>query len=433
MAESTVREEVHWDLTASAAPEDQQLDGPLDVDVLIVGGGLTGCRTAVGLAEAGVSVALVDSRTIGWGASGRSGGQCNPIWRQTPRQLIQLLGPTQAETLVRTTLTAADDLFSDIEKFEVDCDPVQTGWIQAAHTRKAMRNMRALGQAWAAEGADIAELKGDAVHQATGSPAYSFALRHAAGGHVQPLSLTRGYARAAIARGARVFCHTPVTALDRINGKWRARAGSGEITAENVVLATNGYTNGLWPGLSKTFQPMVSVALATEPLPAAHQQQILPGKVTISDARLAIYFARYDRDGRLIFGCIGSGDSPDAMGSYRRLRTGLKTVFPQITDVPAERKWTGRIAVTPEMMPHMHEPAPGILAGLGFSGRGIAMTSVMGRALSSKLLGTADNELPFPVLPITPDPLYAIKRMLIPLAAPAMTLKDRFDTLTDSV
>ena len=106
-------------------------------------------------------------------------------------------------------------------------------------------------------------------------------------------------------------------------------------------------------------------------------------------------------------------------------------MFPQLADIPIVRKWAGRIAVTPEMMPHLHEPAPGVLAGLGFSGRGIAMTSVMGRALSAKLLGTSADDLPFPVVPITPLPFHGLTRRLIPLAAPAMTLKDRFDTLTD--
>ncbi|NNE79712.1 MAG: FAD-binding oxidoreductase [Silicimonas sp.] len=433
MSQRPIKEEIHWALTAEAGPKCQKLDETLDVDVLVVGGGLTGCRTALGLAEAGTSVALVDSHEIGWGASGRSGGQCNPIWRQTPQQLVEMLGATHGETLIKTTLTAAEDLFSDIKRFGIDCDAVQAGWIQAAHTKKARKNMRTLGRSWAEVGLDIEELEGRAVQEATGSPAYSFALRHSAGGHVQPLSLTRGYARAAIARGASVFERTPITGLERVDGKWRARSGSGEITAENVVLTTNAYSNGLWQGLHQTFHPLVSIVLATKPLDAVQQQEILPGKVTISDSRLAIYFARYDRDGRLIFGCVGSSDNVDAFGGFGRAKRGLKTVFPQIADVPIERKWAGRIAVTPEMMPHLHEPAPGLLAGIGFSGRGIAMTSVMGRALSAKLLGTTTDELPFPILPVKPIPFHGITSRLVPLAAPAMTLKDRFDSMTNGV
>ena len=429
MTSSAVRDEIHWAFTAPDAPPSQRLDGRVKADVLVVGAGLTGCRTALGLADAGTSVALIDGRDIGWGASGRSGGQCNPIWRQTPDQLVAMLGATHGETLVNTTLTAADDLFADIATFKVDCDPVQSGWIQAAHTQKASRKMAGLGRAWAAAGADIVELDGAAVRAATGSPAYGFALRHAAGGNVQPLSLTRGYARAAAARGAQLFDNSPITRLKRVDGRWRAQSENGEVVAENVVLATNAYTDGLWPGLAQTFHPLVSIVVATAPLSRAQQAEILPGRVTISDSRLAIYFARYDRDGRLIFGCVGSSENVDSLGGYGRIRRGLRTVFPQIGGIAAQRKWGGRIAVTPEMMPHMHEPAPGVLAGLGFSGRGIAMTSVMGRALAARVLGAPPAALPFPLLPVTPLPLHGITRRLIPLGAPAMAAKDGLDVV----
>ena len=341
MGGRVAKEEIHWVFTASTAPECAKLEGTVDVDVLVIGAGLTGCRTALGLADAGVSVAMVDSKGIGWGASGRSGGQCNPIWRQTPQELVERLGARHGETLIKTTLTAADDLFSDIRKYDVDCDAVQAGWVQAAHTRRAARNMSALGKAWAAAGADIVELDRDAVRAASGSPAYSFALRHAAGGHVQPLSLTRGYARTAAAKGAQLFKDTRMTSLERVNGKWLARSDKGEISAENVVLTTNAYTNDVWPGLRKTFLPLVSNIMATVPLSDTQQQEILPGKVTISDSRLAIFYSRYDRDGRLIFGCVGSSDTVDNLGDFARLRRGLKTVFPQLADIPIFRKWAG--------------------------------------------------------------------------------------------
>ena len=247
----TVKEEIHWPVTATPAPELAELTEAVSADVLIVGGGLTGCRTALGLAEKGVSVVLVDAKDVGWGASGRSGGQCNPIWRKTPDELRALLGARHGDNLVRTTLTAADDLFADIRNYDVDCDAVQAGWIQAAHTRKAITRMRVLGETWSQAGADITEIEGDEVARQSGSPAYRWALRHRAGGHVHPLSLTRGYARAAIARGARMFRNSPVTGLERVDGKWRATTPTGRVTAENVVLTTNGYTTGLWPKLAK--------------------------------------------------------------------------------------------------------------------------------------------------------------------------------------
>lgn len=421
-------DEIHWSHTATPANTYPQLSTHEKADVIVIGGGLTGCRTALGLADAGLRVILLEEREIGWGASGRSGGQCNPIWRETPDELHLRLGNTTASQLVETTLSAANDLFSDIKHYGIDCDPVQNGWVQAAHTHKARRNLKRLRTGWKDAGADIDILEGAQVESTCGSPEYQFALLHRTGGHVQPLSLTRGYASAATARGATIFCGERVQELMRNGEAWTAVTASGSVCAEQVVVTTNAYTNnGLWPGLQQTFFPLVSISLATAPLSKEQKASVLPNQVTISDTRLAIYYARYDRDDRLIFGCVGSSDHVKTLGGHNRLRNGLHTVFPQLRNIDIERTWAGRIAVTPEMMPHIHEPAPGVTAALGFSGRGIAMTSVMGRALTRKILGESEHTLPFPVQVIKPIPLHRPLKSLIPFAAPAMSIKDKVD------
>ncbi|WP_157736099.1 NAD(P)/FAD-dependent oxidoreductase [Granulosicoccus antarcticus] len=427
-------EEIHWSVTASAKPECESLKGDIDADVVIVGGGLTGCRTAVGLAEAGLSVVLLEERDIGWGASGRSGGQCNPLWRQTPDELAKRFGGARAELLVKTTLQSADELFRDIRHFGVECDDVQNGWVQAAHTSGSLKSLERLHAAWQGVGAEIDILEGGDVESVSGSPEYRFALFHRKGGSVQPLSLTRGYAKAAQARGARIFCGEAVQGLNRMNGRWRVSTAAGSVSAEQVVLTTNAYSrDALTPGIRKTFFPLVSIAVATEPLSAAQQASVLPNKVTIADTRKAIYFSRYDRDGRLIFGCVGSSESVGLLGGHQRLRKGVETVFPQLRGIGLERTWGGRIAVTQEMIPHIHEPAPGITAALGFSGRGIAMTSVMGRALTSKILGEPEHALPFPVQSMKSIPCHAALNALLPLGAPVLSLKDKFDKLTSGI
>jgi len=427
-------DEVHWPITAIPGPESPVLQGDINADVVIVGAGLTGCRTAVGLAEAGVSVVLLDQHTVGWGASGRSGGQCNPMWRATPDELRKRFGDERAERLVQTTITSADDLFRDISTYQVNCDPVQNGWVQAAHTKTERQTLQELHSGWTKAGSRIQVLEGNEVERISGSPEYQFALFHETGGNVHPLSLTRGYAHAAVDRGARIFCGQSVDALERMGGKWKVKTASGSVTAEQVALTTNAYTRDKPSrGLRQTFLPMTSVSLATTPLSESQQLSVLPGKVTISDTRLAIYYSRYDRDGRLIFGCVGSCDSVNTLGGQARLSQGLHTVFPQLRGIALERSWAGRIAVTPEMMPHIHEPAPGVTAALGYSGRGIAMTSVMGRALSRKILGEPESSLPFPVQALKPVPLHGIVNMVLPLAAPSMSLRDWFNKATDAI
>jgi len=424
-------EEILWHRTAPPPPVCDTMQGDLDVDVLIVGAGLTGLRTAVSLAEAGTRTAVIDAQAIGFGASGRSGGQCNPIWRTLPDALMKKFGAEQAQRLIDTTLSAADDLFDDIRRYDIDCGAEQNGWIQAAHTRKATKGLEALHKAWTDVGAPIEMMSGDAVHTAVGSSAYDFALRHARGGFVQPLALTRGFAKTAQACGAMLFEKTPATAMERKGDRWHVSTPGGTITADTVVLTTNAYTDALWPKLRQTLLPMVSIALATEPLNAEQRASVLPGRLTISDTRLAIYFARYDADNRLVFGCVGSSESVGMLGGHGRLRQGLKTVFPQLAEARIESTWAGRIGVTPDMMPRLHEPAPGVLAGLGFSGRGIAMTSVMGRTLARKILGGANSDLPFPVSPISPIPFHAANRMMVPLMAPMMSLHDKAGVVRD--
>ncbi len=419
-----IPQSILWHRTAPQPPVCKVMAGDIDVDVAIVGAGLTGLRTAIGLAEAGTKTAVLDAHQIGYGASGRSGGQCNPIWRATPKQLRERFGSEQAERLIQTTLSAADDLFDDIKRFDIDCGAEQNGWIQAAHSGRGAAGLRILADAWRAVGADIETVARSDVEAALGSTAYSFALRHAKGGFVQPMALTRGFAQTALRLGAELYENSPVTGLSRDASRWRVQTMGGVVRADTVILTTNAYTDGLWPRLKETLLPMVSIALATAPLSQAQRASVLPGRVTLSDTRLAIYYSRYDADHRLIFGCIGSDEDVGRLGGFKRLRDGLEKVFPQISKIEIECAWGGRIGVTRTMMPALHEPAPGILAGLGFSGRGIAMTSVMGRALARKVLGRTNADLPFPVTEIEPAAFSGIKRRMVPFMAPAMSILD---------
>lgn len=210
-----LEEEIHWSRTAPPAPECAVLEGETKADVVIVGAGLTGLRTAVTLAQAGTDTVVIDAQKIGFGASGRSGGQCNPIWRATPDDLRLQYDANQGDRLIQATLTAADDLFDDIRQYQIDREAEQNDWIQAAHTHKARTGLENLHAAWAAEGADIAVLPKDEAHRRIGSAAYDFALCHGKGGFVHPLGLTRGFAKAAQKAGARLFEQTPATGLSK--------------------------------------------------------------------------------------------------------------------------------------------------------------------------------------------------------------------------
>ena len=416
-----------WHATAPPAPERAPLAGDARADVAVVGGGLTGVRVALGLAEAGVDVALAEAGPIGWGASGRSGGQANPIWRATPDELRARLGAAAGDRLVRATLASADALFDDVRRHGVDCDAHRGGWAQVAHGARAAAALERLGAAWRREGARIEPLDAAAVRARTGSPAYVGGLLHPGGGHVQPLAMTRGFARAAEAAGARLHERTPVEGLERRGGRWRLRTPGGRLDAERVVLATNAYTRALHASLARSFLPMVSILAATAPLTGEARETVLPGGVTLSDTRRAILYGRLDRDGRLVFGCIGSAERAETLGGLGRLLHGLRRTFPVLAGVPVEHRWGGRIAMTPDLMPHLHEPEPGLTAALGYSGRGIVNTALMARTVVRRLLGAPESELAFPVTSIAAVPAHALLVRALPLLAPALALRDRLD------
>ncbi len=421
-----------WAATGVPLPAQPRLVGNRRCDVAIIGAGFTGLRAALGLALAGVDVVVLEAMDVGYGASGRNGGQVNPILRLTPDAVRAAIGARNGERLVSATLGSGNDLFDDIERFAIACDPVKKGWLQVAHTAAALKRLQALRSAWNAAGGEIALLDRDECREWSGSSHYLGGLFHPHAGHVHPLSLVRGFAAAAMERGATVFERSPALEISRgTGGKWTVRTQDGALLADTVVITTNGYTGDLWPGLKRTIMPFVSIQAATRPLTPEQRAQVLPRGTTIADTRRSIIYGRYDRDGRLSIGCMGSyPERPDALGGFARLRSGTERVFPVLKGIEWQFRWGGRIAVTSNFLPRMHEPAPGLLIGLGFNGRGVAMTSVMGRALAAKILGAGEGDLPFPVTPIKAVPLHRILAALLPFAAPVLSTADRLDRIS---
>lgn len=417
-----------WNDTAIAGTTYPELVNDISCDVVIVGGGLTGTRTALGLAECGVDVALIDARHIGWGASGRSGGQCNPLWRMTPDELRLRLGQTIANNLIATTIESANALFSDIERYSIDCDPIQAGWVQTAHCARSAASLMKLYESWAAEGASIKLLEADDVVRETGAQGYEMGLRHATGGHVHPLSMTRGFAACAAQQGAKMYDETSALSIRKNKERWQVVTPKSVISCERIVVTINAYTSDLIPDLGKSIMPMVTIVVATEPLSGNAADAVLPGSVTISDSRRAILYGRLDRDRRLVFGCMGSSEVMEQFGGLKRLTAGLRSTFPVLEDVAITHHWAGRIAMTQDFMPHLYEPLSGVIAALGYSGRGIVNTSVMSKAIIKRLMGTDYKDLPFPIISkIKKIPLHRACLSLLPLLPPALAMCDRMD------
>lgn len=296
-----------WEATAKPALPTPPLELDRDTDVVIIGAGFTGLSTALHLAERGVGVCVLEAEEPGWGASGRNGGQVIPGLKYDPDELEARFG-SRAEGIVQMASGAADVVFDLIEKYRVDCNAVRKGWIQTAHSPKVLQAVEKRARQWEKRGVRVELLDRAAVCERTGSRQFVGGWVDYRAGSVQPLSYARGLLRVARELGVAVHGKSPAVRMDKEGAKWRVAVGTGaSVTAEHVVICTNGYTDDLWPKLRQTILPANSFLVATKPLPDELGGAILKGNEVTSDSRRLLVYFRRDEQGRLVLG--GGGPS----------------------------------------------------------------------------------------------------------------------------
>lgn len=397
---------------APPAPETAPLAGDVAADIAIVGGGFTGLSAALHAAQAGARVVVLEANTIGFGASGRNFGQVVPYLRKPPAHALRTFGGHWGERLIQAAATGPDLVFDLIARHGIECHAVRSGLIFAAHKPSAVRDLEARAAFWQARNVTLTMLDRAKTAELVGGADYAGAQLEPRGGTINSLGYVRGLARAALAAGAAIHTGTRARSLDRDGARWRLTTDGGAVTADRVLLCTNAYTDQLWPGLARTVVPARLHQMATTPLTENVRRSILPGGQAVSDTRHLASAVRLHPDGRIHMSADGSpfGDSPpNREKALRRLRA----MFPQLGDVALDFFWSGLIAVTPDQYPRLYEPAPGILAGNGYSGRGIALATVMGRELAKRARGAAEADLLFPISPLRPLPFPAAARVVV--------------------
>lgn len=418
-----------WEATANPRPALAALESSTKADVVVVGAGYLGLSAALELASQGVDVVVLDAVGPGRGASGRNGGQVIPGLKHDPDELARMMAPEQAEEAVAFAGAAPDKVFELIARHGIECDAIRHGWIQGAHTGAMLKTVERRAAQWARRGADVELLDERSVTESVGcAPGlYRGGWIDRRAGLVQPLNYALGLASAAIARGARLYHLSPVVSVQQAASGWRVKTAVGAcVNASQVVIATNAYSDGLWPKLRNSIIPAQSYQVATDPLPAALRQTILLDSPAVSDARRLLHYYRIDGDGRFVMGGRGPLSSPYNARAFAHVCRAVAQTFPQLAQVPIRYRWSGRLAMTRDGMPHLHQPAPGVTIALGCNGRGVALTTAIGQRIAQHLIKGSVAPLPFPAMAIREIPLHKFHKLYVSLIVQYYKIRDMF-------
>lgn len=388
--------------TAHAPIETPPLSAALRVQDLVVGGGYTGLSTALHLAERGRTVALLEKQEPGFGAAGRNGGQINAGLKYEPDTAERMLGPLFGPRLTQKALHAPRLLFELIDRLGIECEARRCGTLRAAYSPAHVAALRDSVEQWRRREVPVELWTRAQMEEATGTGRYVAGMFDPNGGSLNPLSFARGLAQAARRAGALLYGSTRVRALERAGAGWRARTAHADVLADQVVIATDGYTDDLWPNLRQSVVPIYSAIIATRPLAEQPGSSILPGRqVVYESGHITIYYRR-DAFGRLLMGGRGLQRTANDSRDYRHLVRYAQILWPQLEQAEWTHWWNGQFALTADFLPHFHHPDRGLYILLGYSGRGLALGPAMGAELAAIVAGAPLESFPLPVSPIRP-------------------------------
>ena len=381
----------YYAASANSAPSHPVLAGDIDVDVCVVGGGIAGCSTALHLAERGYRVALLEAQRIGWGASGRSGGQAIVGYASGQQKLVDAVGQSNARAMFDITVEALDLLKERVERHRIECD-LHCGQMHVAIKQRQREDLiaeqRELEKCFGYR--KLRLLERTEVQSLIASERYCAGLYDSGSAHLHPLNYTLGLAAAAQAAGVRIYEGTTVTGITPAMPAL-VIANGGRVKAKYVALCCNAYIGGLAPSLRARIMPVGTYIVATEPLGEARITQLLRENIAVTDTNFVLDYFRRSADHRLLFGGRVSYSGLDALNTKHATRSRMLTVFPQLADVAIDYAWGGYVDITMSRAPDFGRLAPHIYYLQGFSGHGIALTGIAGKLVAEAIGGQAER------------------------------------------
>lgn len=385
---SEVKPETAYAATAPALAQQARLEGRVTADVCILGAGLTGLSTAIELAEAGLRVVVLEGRRVGWGASGRSGGQAIFGYSCDQARIAGLIGMADSRRLFDWSLEAVQLIHRRCAKYDIDCD-----WRSGhAHVPIKPRQVQELKD-WQK---DLAENYGyelpwwepDQLREHLGSDRYLGALFDPNSGHLHPLKYTRGLARAALGLGVRIFEDSEVVELKR-GSRPVMRTSQGEVECDFAVLAGNAYVRGIAPELDSRIMPVGTYIGATEVLGAEKARALINNDMAVADMNWALDYFRLSADHRLLFGGRASYSTLPPANLRGTMLRRMARVFPQLAGVKLDYVWGGFVDISLNRAPDWGRLGGNVYFAQGFSGHGIAATGLAGRVIGEAIRGQA--------------------------------------------
>ncbi|MCC6456491.1 MAG: FAD-binding oxidoreductase [Caldilineaceae bacterium] len=404
---------------------------PNQVDVAIIGSGYTGLHAAHTLSSAGTNVAVFESHTVGWGASSRNGGMVNPGLKLSAPDLFHHYGPEKGRCLFAWSLAAIDFVERFIQTEAIECNFTRHGQLVLAYKPTHFTALRH-EVAWHERelGDTVPQVVGPAeLSSEIGSPAYYGGIRDPRAAGLHPAKYVYGLARAASQAGAQIVEQAPVQSLRRVGDSYQLVTPNGPVTANAVLLATNGYTNNLIPPARRGIFSGGSYIITTEPLSPSLQHSVSPRGRMFYDSKHFLNYFRLTPDGRMLFGGRHnlSTDLPLDQ-SAKELGKRMLEVFPQLAGVPISHSWSGKLGLTFDLMPHAGRiqdgPAPGIFYAYGYGGHGVAVASYLGHMMGNLIAGKPVNN-PILDLPHARHFFTPYEKLYLPLISTWFRFLDR--------
>jgi gamma-glutamylputrescine oxidase len=393
----------YYAASANPAPLRPELIGAHEVDIAVLGAGYSGLSTALHLAEKGYKVAVVEGARIGWGASGRNGGQIVNGLNASLQTIGKRYGQDTANFVAGLVTEGGDIIRERVATYGIQCD-LKPGNVFAALTDAHLRELEARLRLWRSHGIDSQEMLGvDQMRAHVATDRYVGGMIDRKGGHMHPLNLALGEAAAIESLGGRIFEMSPVTSVETDAARPALRTARGEIRARTLVLCGNAYLGGVVPALENRIMPVSTQIMATEPL-GDLARTLMPADTCVEDVRYILDYFRMSADRRLLFGggtVYGGADPSDIKA---KLWKNMLKVFPQLAATRIDYAWSGNFALSFSRVPQMGRIGANTYFAHGYSGHGVTGSHTFGRILAEAIHGDATRFDVFAGLPWIPFP-----------------------------